>query len=349
LDRRHFVAGTLAAPAFLWSRSLAQTPEPIPLADMHFHSFFGNSTHHSRPLAPMMAGGHATLVAWSLVGDIPFVDWRIYKQKTEPKAGEAQGWFERELARIKAHCTEQKLKIALTPADVDRAALGEPHIILAVEGASFIEHDASAVQRAYDLGIRHLQLVHYIRSPLGDIQTEKPELKGLGSLGREVVQECNRLGILVDVAHCTSAAIHEVLELSKVPVISSHGSVTRGLAPHPGLIKWKARQLPLDTAKAIAKKGGVVGLWGLTVDVGRTVEAYADRMSELVQLLGEDHVGFGTDINGLAQYALFSTYTELRRVVDHWQRQNIPVARMRKLAMGNYARVLKAAMRPVRG
>ena len=152
-----------------------------------------------------MADGKATLVAWSLVGDLLWMrpTPRGFKQKGVPKAGETVAWFQRELARIKAYIAEQNLKIVRTPADVDLALKGDPHVVLSVEGASFVDDDLAQVQAAYDLGIRHIQLVHYISNAIGDFQTERPEHNGLSDFGKKVVQECNRLGILVDLAHCT--------------------------------------------------------------------------------------------------------------------------------------------------
>ena len=87
------------------------------------------------------------------------------------------------------------------PGDVDLALRGQPHIVLAVEGASFIEADTRGVKTAYDLGLRHLQLVHYTRSSIGDIQTEPSERPGLTEVGKQTVRECNRLGVLIDLAH----------------------------------------------------------------------------------------------------------------------------------------------------
>jgi membrane dipeptidase len=316
---------------------------------MHFHSFFADSKYHARPLAQTLATGNASLVAWSLVGDLLWFDSKIYKQHSVPKPGEALGWFERELARIKEHIAQQKLKVVRRPADVDLALRGQTHIVLAVEGANFIETDARRIKTAYDLGIRHLQLVHYTRNTIADIQTEPAELPGLTQVGKQAVGECNRLGMLVDLAHCTEAAVVDALSISKAPMVWSHGSVTRGPLPSASASVWRRRQLSLDTAKEIARKGGVIGLWSLTTDVGKTVEAYADRMIELAEWLGDDHVAFGTDFNGLGAYCVLSGYGDVRRVVDHWQRQGVDEARIRKLAIGNYARVLKAALQPSRG
>jgi membrane dipeptidase len=129
-----------------------------------------------------------------------------------------------------------------------------------------------------------------------------------------------------------------------VPMVWSHSSVTAQRKPDWRMIAWQARQLSLDDAKAIARKGGVVGLWALRQDVGGTIEDYANRLSEMADWLGEDHVAFGTDMNGLGANAVISDYSNLRRVVEYWQRRQVKSARIQKLAIENYARVLKTAL-----
>jgi membrane dipeptidase len=243
-----------------------------------------------------------------------------------------------------ARAAAQNLKIVRTAGDVDRAVKGEPHVVLAVEGASFVEDDLGRIQTAYDLGVRHLQLVHYIKNTLGDFQTEKPEYNGLSDLGKKVVKECNRLGILIDLAHSTSDAVTQALEISKAPMVWSHSSVTRNRKPDWTMGGWRARQLSLDGAKGIARKGGVVGLWALRTDVGDSIEAYADRLLEMADWLGENHVAFGTDMNGLSKYAVIHEYADFPRLMAHWEKRRVPEGRVRKLAIENYARVLRQAL-----
>ncbi len=67
-------------------------------------------------------------------------------------------------------------------------------------------------------------------------------------------------------------------------------------------------------------------------------------MLELAEWLGEDHVAFGTDMNGLGPYASLSSYGDLKGVIERWQRQGVPETKIRKLAIGNFARVLKGAL-----
>lgn len=346
MNRRQLIAAGLAWPLAPAPRASAQ--RPVPIGDMHAHFFFDPQGRlRSAPVAGIMAAGGATLVAWSLVGDLLWMgpSPRGYVQTSEPKAGDTLGFFQRELARIKRHVAEQGLKIVRDAADVDRAVQGEPHVVLAVEGASFIEGDPFRLQMAYDLGVRHLQLVHYIKNTLADFQTVQPEHNGMSALGRTVVEECNRLGILIDLAHCTAPAVAQALAASRVPMVWSHSSVTRARQPHWSMVPWQARQLSLEGARSLAAKGGVVGLWALLQDVGGTIGDYADRLTQMAEWLGEDHVAFGTDLNGLGPNAIIADYAGVRRVIEHWQQRGVGEPRIRKLAIENYARVLQQALR----
>jgi membrane dipeptidase len=343
MDRRHFVLACLAAPFAFSSRALAEGS--IYIGDMHFHLFFvGPRPASTQPLGASMAAGNATLVSWSLVGDQP---WLVpggggFKQKGTPKDDEARTWLRDELKRVIAHIAEQNLRIVKTTSDIERALGGYPHVVLSVEGATFADNDLASLQEAYDLGVRQVQLVHYIRNPLGDFQTSPPEHNGLTAYGKQVLLECNRLGILVDLAHCTDAVVTDALAITKAPLIWSHSSVARDRTPTWTMPVWQARQLKLDSAKAIAARGGVVGLWALGADVGNSVESYAERIREMADMLGPDHVGFGTDMNALSKPAIKS-FADLRRVVDRLQSEGVPRAHVEKIAIGNYARVLRAA------
>lgn len=345
MDRRTFISSGLAATVALGDVAFGQSA-PIYISDMHFHSFFGDTPYHSRPMAKTLADGKATLVAWKLVGDGAWFAQRPpHKQTGEPAPGQALRRLRQHASLIKSHVAEQNLKLALTPEDVDRALAGEPRIVLSVEGSVFVENDPGRVKIAYDLGVRHMQLVHYIRNQMADFQTEPPILGGLTDLGKEVISECNKLGILVDLAHMTPSAVSASIAASKVPVIWSHGSVTAGQEPNWKLVTWKARQLPLAKAREIASAGGVVGLWALKADVGADPAVYGRRLLEMASWLGDEHVGFGTDINGLGMQALLNSYIDVRQVIEEWQARKVSEKRIRLIASENYARVLKQAMR----
>src|SRR5712671_1062562 len=299
-DRRTFLKRAGVGISFcIANDTLAK--DPIYLADMHRHLWFIRlQSGEARPLGPVMAEGDATLVAWALGADAPWITLgsRAWVQKSVPMPGESFRWFKRDLARIKQHIVEQKLNAIENGNDVIAALAGVPHIVLSTEGSLFLEDDISRVQTAYELGIRHIQLVHYTRNTVGDFQTEPPEHNGLTDFGRQVIVECDRLGILVDLAHCTERAVDQALEIAKAPVIWSHSSIASGATPNRTMVGWKARQLTLKCAQRIARKGGVVGLWAVRVDVGNATESYAERLMAMSNQIGEDHVGFGTDMNG---------------------------------------------------
>jgi membrane dipeptidase len=347
-SRRAVVGGCIAAStASLGARAgLGVGSEPIPLADMHMHLFFiGPHPASEYPLGPAMTQGRSNLAAWSLVGDLMWLRSTNdgLKQKSKPRQGEAGAFFRAELQRMKKHAFENGLKIVTTPEHIAKARCGERHIVLAVEGAFFLDEDPGLLKIAHDEGVRHLQLVHYTRNTLGDFQTARPLLNGLTEAGRMIIAECNRLGILVDMAHSTPEAVRHALAVSKKPLIWSHGSVVRGEHPSWRQPAWQARRLDLETAQAITKTGGVLGLWGLRSDIGEGVENYTDRLVQLIGWLGENHVGFGSDMNSSPNPAV-GTFRDLRRVVDTMQRRKIARATIEKVAFDNYARILTGAM-----
>ena len=106
--------------------------DAIPIADMHAHLFFiGPKPALTHPLAPAMASGRVNLMAWSLVGDMPWIRPSAtgLRQKSAPKPGASTAWFHDELRRVKEHVAGQKLAIARTPEDLDKALAGEPHVL----------------------------------------------------------------------------------------------------------------------------------------------------------------------------------------------------------------------------
>ena len=105
--------------------------------------------------------------------------------------------------------------------------------------------------QAHAWGVRHLQLIHFIQSPLGDRQTAEPVHGGLTPLGAKVVAECKRLGILVDLAHGTPALVDGVLQASDAAPVWSHSWISPqgGRWSDPGYI---ARSLSPATACTVA-------------------------------------------------------------------------------------------------
>ena len=142
------------------------------------------------------------------------------------RAGEAYADYQRQLAGIREAAAEAGAEVATSAADLDRAARdGRTAVLLGCEGGDFLEGDLRRLEEARTAGLTVLTLVHYRVSEIGDVQTEAPVHDGLSRFGRDVVAECNRLGIVVDCAHASFATTMAVLEASSQPVIISHGQL----------------------------------------------------------------------------------------------------------------------------
>jgi len=352
-----------ALPALVFGASLARAEGAIPIADMHSH--FGMLRRKSLPSAAFagdLRAQRVALVAWALPSDLRWtraVPTGI-AQAGEPAPGELPAFFRDRLAKMKAYVTASGLRLVLAKADVDACIRGESGVVLAAEGADFLEGRVADLGRFYDLGLRHVQLVHYIRNPIGDFQTIAPVHNGLSAAGRRLVEACNEKGILVDLAHCSPAAVEQALAISTKPVVWSHSWVDTTEGRWQDGFGYLQRRLSLEQAKKIAAKGGVVGLWGLglskpgpsrTPGQGNWTVArgdprgYARELANLVRWLGADHVGLGTDLEGVGDGWSVDDYDHVRSVIDFLRDMKLPADAVEKVACGNYARVLKTALR----
>ena len=182
-----------------------------------------------------------------------------------------------------------------------------------------------------------------IHNALGDFQTERPEHNGLTDLGVDVIKACNRLGILVDLAHATNAAIDRALESSAVPMIWSHSAISA--TPYSWLRSSNlSRQIHIDYARKIAQRGGAVGLWSLRSTVGSSPTGYADALMRMVDMIGPEHVMFGTDLEGVGKNGTMDQLTDLRKVADLLLERGMDDKTLKGICFENYARCLRTAM-----
>ncbi len=324
------------------------------------HSHFGLITRKldGPGLTDALRNERVALMAWKLVADVRWL--RVtpvgIEQRSEPAPGELAAYFAQRLASMKAHLAEHRIATVLSAADVDAALAGEPRVVLASEGADFLEGRVEALDAAVAQGLRHLQLVHYIRTPVGDLQTQAPTHDGLSAMGRELVAACNARGVLVDLAHCSATAVDHALAASRQPMVWSHGFVDDRGGHWQDPYGYLKRRLSLAHARKIAAAGGVIGLWGLglsrpgppwPVAAGDT-RAYAREVMRLVERLGADHVAFGSDIEGVGPNYVLNDYAHLRKVVGHLRDLRMDEATLAKVAHGNYARVLRQALSAAR-
>jgi membrane dipeptidase len=359
ISRRRMLQGALAAlasgPLVVRPPALRAQQPRIPMADMHSHYGMLSRRFADSGLADEMRSQRVALVAWKLIADRRWIrpSSTGIDQISVPAPGDLARYFDTTLDEMRAYVAQHKLKTVLSPADVDACVAGDAGIVLAAEGADFLEGKVENLDAAHGKGLRHLQFVHYIRTPVGDFQTVAPVHNGLSAMGKQLVEACNAKGVLIDLAHSTGPSVDQALDVATAPLIWSHGWVDGDGGNWQDQFGFLKRRLSLAHAKKIAARGGVVGLWALglsrpgfgwNVGLGSTA-GYAKELVNLVDKIGADHVAFGTDIEGVGPNWAVNSYTHLRRVVDELQAMKLEASVIERLAYGNYARVLKAALK----
>ena len=171
-------------------------------------------------------------------------------------------------------------------------------ILLGMENGSPIQNSMDLLSAFYHLGVRYMTLTHNGDNAIADSAAEGKRWGGLSPFGREVVAEMNRLGMMVDLSHASDRTFWDCITLSKAPIVATH-SCCRALCSH-------RRNLTDEMLRALAEKDGYVGInfypWFL-VDHPEEhrpgVREIVDHIDHAVRLCGDDHVGIGTDFDGI--------------------------------------------------
>lgn len=286
----------------------------------------------SRTVADMKAGG-LTAGLFATVADIKLLgvgEKGLYARR-EFEPGEAYADHQRQLNVL--HGMLKNDLVMAVHCDDDLAKLkkaGKIGAILATEGADFLEQKGERIEAAHAAGIRSIGLVHYHVNDIGDIQTAAPVHGGLTDFGREAVKEMNRLGIVIDLAHARFETARDAAELSSQPVLISHSFIADKDIQHP-------RLLSVDHAKLIAETGGLVGAWPSGVGNSNFTK-FIDRVLRLVDLIGVDHVGLGTDMD--ANYRpVFTNYRQLPHFPASLQERGMNDEEIGKVLGGNFMRI----------
>jgi membrane dipeptidase len=215
---------------------------------------------------------------------------------TDYQPGDAYDRFLNGLAAMDRQLERNKMKRSLTPADVRAAHMNhQPTVIQAVEGAHLLQGHLERVEEAYHRGLRHFGLLHDSDAsvPLGDVYTNKPRYGGLTAFGASVIRQCNRLGILIDLAHANMQTTEMALKVTTRPVIISHTGLDTQLGSNPRMAQMmRPRLISQEQAKMVANADGLVGVWTHLAD---TPLGYARNVRALVDVIGVDHVCIGTD------------------------------------------------------
>lgn len=162
---------------------------------------------------------------------------------------------------------------------------------LGIEGAHCLEGDIANLDKLYKAGIRMIGPTHFFDNELGGSAHGISET-GLSDFGKKVIDRMNELGIIIDLAHCSSKMIDDVLTQTDTPVIVSHTGVN-GTYKSP-------RNLTDKQLKMIAAKGGLIGITffkGAIPEVG--VKGIVDAMKYVKNYVGIEHVALGSDYDGV--------------------------------------------------
>jgi membrane dipeptidase len=205
--------------------------------------------------------------------------------------------------------------LALTPEDVERIhKQGKIASMIGMEGGHSIDNSLANLRMFYRLGARYMTLTHTANTPWADSANGPAEHHGLTPFGEAVVKEMNWLGMLVDLSHVSPETMAAAIRVSEAPVIFSH-SDARALNDH-------IRNVPDDILALLPKNGGVVmvtfvpgfvsakmNAWNNLSKEAQarqpmpsvTVSDVADHIDHIRKIAGIDHIGIGSDFDGITQ------------------------------------------------
>jgi membrane dipeptidase len=230
---------------------------------------------------------------------------------------------------------------AVTAEDVVKAKEdGRVALLLGMEGAEGLGGSLGALRMCYRLGLRVLGISWNRRNEAADGVGELRTGGGLTNFGVDVVKECNRLGILIDIAHLAPAGVDHVLEISEAPIVATHANCY-DLWSHP-------RNLTDAQLEAVAENGGVVGVTPVPSFLGdheneADLSELLDHVDHMIEVMGEDGVGLGLDFDGVGEMRTrdIEDVSKLPNITSGLQERGYAEDTITKILGGNFLRVFR--------
>jgi len=220
---------------------------------------------------------------------------------------------------------------------------GKVALFLGMEGAEGLGGSLSALRMCYRLGLRVLGITWNRRNEAADGVGELRTGGGLTNFGIDVVKECNRLGILIDIAHLAPAGVEHVLELSEAPIVATHANC-HDLWAHP-------RNLTDEQLEAVAKNGGVVGVTPVPPFLGDHEEQadlaeLLDHVDHMIEVMGENGVGLGLDFDGVGEMRTrgIEDVSMLPNITSGLRERGYAEEIIAKILGGNFLRVFREVL-----
>ena len=228
--------------------------------------------------------------------------------------------------------------IAYTPADLYRLkSEGKKAIMLGIENGYAIGNDISNIERFRNRGVVYMTLCHNGNNQLCGSARYNDEGLGVNAFGEQVIKEMNRVGMMVDISHAGEQTFYDALNISSKPIVASHSSA-RALCNHP-------RNLTDDQLKSLADKGGVaqVTLYsGFLKEQGMaTIQDAIDHLNHMVNIMGIEHVGIGTDFDGDGGITGCASASELINFTRCLLKERYSEEDIRRIWGGNFLRVME--------
>ncbi|NDV55619.1 gamma-glutamyl-gamma-aminobutyrate hydrolase family protein [Parabacteroides sp. 52] len=210
-------------------------------------------------------------------------------------------------------------------------------IFMGIENGYAIGKDLENLRRFKEMGVSYITLCHNGDNDICDSAKGNQEWNGLSPFGEEVVREMNRLGLIVDVSHAAESTFYDVLKISKSPVIASHSSV-RALCDH-------ARNLTDEQIKALAAHQGVIQICLYKGFINKEEEKASltdviRHINHVVDLVGVDYVGIGSDFDGDGEVIGCQATNELINITVRLLEEGYNENDIAKIWGGNLLRVL---------
>ena len=233
---------------------------------------------------------------------------------------------------------KEAVGIAYTPTDLySLKRAGKKGIMLGIENGYGIGKDITNVERFRRKGVVYMTLCHNGNNDICGSARYNDDNLGVSAFGQQVIQEMNRVGMLVDLSHAGERTFYETLDISTMPVVCSHSSA-RALCNHP-------RNLTDDQLKAIAQKGGVVQVClysgFLRSDQPATIHDAINHLNHMVHLIGVDHVGIGTDFDGDGGIIGCNDSSELINLTRQLMHETYTEEEISLIWGGNFLRVME--------
>lgn len=312
--------------------------------DLHAHPgrvFAMGSNDFGSPLSPdkaikAMQDSELSGAFFALVADAKLIKLGMTGVSVTGKFKPGEGWaeYKGQLEYMKTFFQKFSILQAIKGKDLKQSKSLVAYI--SVEGGDFLEGQVEKVDESYADGVRSIQLVHYAPNDLGDLQTADPVHHGLSAFGKSVIRRMNKLGSLIDVAHASYKTCKDVVDITNAPIMLSH-SILQMEPDRPIAI----RAISKDHARLIASTGGIIGAW--PSGFNKSFDEYVDNIIRLVDVVGIDHVGIGTDMDAnfkpvLDNYSLFPKLKESLRL------KGASTNEVDKIMGKNAHRVLKQAL-----